>query len=108
MIVRIISSTALVIPSRRGIDKSCAVQLLNALGNRDFRERLCAQLTPALVVDDLAMISVSVECEKLGDDAMFVTYPSHNACVAQMLVDQDVELSFELGLLSSVWRWHPR
>lgn len=53
MIVRVISSAALVKPSGCGIDEPCAVQLLDALGNRNLREWLCAQLAPAFVVDDL-------------------------------------------------------
>lgn len=104
LVVRIVSSTALIIPPSRGIDEPSAIQLLDSLGNRNLWEWLCAQLAPAFVVDDLSISLVSLSCESLE----VVAYPGHNAGVAQMFVDQHVELPFELVLLSRVWRWHSR
>lgn len=71
---------AVVVPARVGVDKPRGVELPDTVDEAEFRVAPVIELAPALVVDD----------------------PHVDARVTLVLVDQELELAVELGLLCGV------
>lgn len=100
---------AVVIPPRRRIHEPRRVERRDALGQGDLGVRRCVELTPAFVVYDLCRVKgiTSAFCLSASQPRVnlffILSYPGHDAGVAQMLVEQNVELPLKLLLLGCVW-----
>lgn len=105
---------AVVVPARCRVDQPAAVDGPDPLGNGVLGVRRCPDLAPAFVVNDLDRRLThgrSLEAGQAGSSICSpagATYPGHNGGVAQVLVDQDVELALKLCLLVGIGEWHTR
>lgn len=97
---------AMVVPTRCRVDQSGAVHGPDALGNGVLGVRWRPDLAPAFVVDDLDKVLVNQSLMFFG--CCHATYPGDNGRVAHVLVDQNVELAFKLGLLFTVGERYTR
>lgn len=105
MVVRKVAC-AMVPPARCRVDQPRPVQGLDTLREGNLWVWWREQLAPAFVVYDLSKHGQQVPSWVSSHG--LCTYPGHDARVAQVLVDEDVELALKLLLLRRVRREHAR